>query len=163
MDTTSLIKNNEFGIYTGFDSDFFNENIKINTTFRIDKNENFNYNFSPAASLVFKSNKNNILRLSLSSAIRNPTLSDQYLFYNVGRAILIGNLEGHGTNYNENLVTIESLINYFLPAQLNKDSLDFFSIDPIQPEKAKSAEIGYRTTLFNKIYIDANFYYSKYA
>lgn len=163
MDTTSLIKNNEFGIYTGFDSEFFNENIKINTTFRIDKNENFNYNFSPAASLVFKSNKNNIFRLSLSSAIRNPTLSDQYLFYNVGRAILIGNLEGHGTNYNENLVTIESLINYFLPAQLNKDSLDFFSIDPIQPEKAKSAEIGYRTTLFNKIYIDANFYYSKYS
>ena len=46
----------------------------------------------------------NIFRLSLSSAIRNPTLSDQYLFYNVGRAILIGNLEGHGTNYDENLV-----------------------------------------------------------
>ena len=44
MDTTSLIKNNEF-IYSGFDSEFFNENIKINTTFRIDKNENFNYNF----------------------------------------------------------------------------------------------------------------------
>ena len=114
-------------------------------------------------SLVFKSNKNNIFRLSLSSAIRNPTLSDQYLFYNVGRAILIGNLEGHGTNYNENLVTIESLINYFLLAQLNKDSLDFFSIDPIQPEKAKSAEIGYRTTLFNKIYIDVIPYYSKYS
>ena len=63
MDTTSLIKNNEFGIYSGIDSEFFNENIKINTTFRIDKNENFNYNFHPL-SLVFKSNKNNIFRLS---------------------------------------------------------------------------------------------------
>ena len=34
-------------------------------------------------------------------------------YYNVGRAILIGNLNGHGENYAENLVTIESLYNYF--------------------------------------------------
>ena len=33
----------------------------------------------------------------------------------------------------------------------------------IQPEKARSAEIGYRTTLFNKVYFDANYYYSRYA
>ena len=60
-------------------------------------------------------------------------------------------------------MTVESLRNYFLPAQLNRDSLIFFSVDPIRPEKAKSAEIGYRTTINDKIYIDANYYYSKYT
>ena len=162
MDTASKISNTEFGIYSGFEKDLFFDKLKVNATFRMDKNENFNYNFSPAASIVYKATEKDILRLSFSSAVRNPTLSDQYLYYNVGRAILIGNLSGHGIDYGENLVTVESLVNYFLPAAQNKDSLKFFSVTPIKPEKAKSAEIGYRTTLFDKLYIDANYYYSKY-
>ena len=163
MDTASKISNTEFGIYSGFEKELFFDKLKVNATFRMDKNENFNYNFSPAASLVYKATETDIIRLSFSSAVRNPTLSDQYLYYNVGRAILIGNLSGHGTDYGENLVTVESLVNYFLPAALNKDSLIFFSVSPIKPEKTKSAEIGYRTTLFDKLYIDVNYYYSKYT
>ena len=163
MDTISKIINNEFGAYIGNESSFFNDRLKINTTLRADKNENFELNFSPAASLVFKPNNKDIIRLSFGSAIRNPTLSDQYLFYNVGRAILIGNLNGHGTDYNENLVTIESLINYLTPLARSKDSLKFLSINPIQPEETKSIEIGYRSVLGEKIYIDANIYFSSYT
>jgi outer membrane receptor protein involved in Fe transport len=162
MDTASKITNNEAGIYSGIEADLLGNVLKISATVRADKNENFDLNFSPATSLVYKPTEKDVIRLSFSSAIRNPTLSDQYLYYNVGRAILIGNLSGHGTNYGENLVTIQSLINYYIPAQLSKDSLKFFSVAPIKPEKAKSAEIGYRTTLFNKVYIDANYYYSRY-
>lgn len=163
MDTASKISNREYGIYSGIETDLSKNKIKINGTIRLDKNENFDFNFSPAASIIYKNN-DHIFRLSFSSAIRNPTLSDQYLYYNVGRAILIGNLSGHGKDYGENLVTIESLVNYFLPSleERSKDSLQFFSVNPIRPEKAKSAEIGYRTTLFDKIYIDANYYYSRY-
>ncbi len=165
MDTTSKISNTEYGIYSGFEKDLFLKKLKVNGTFRMDKNENFDFNFSPAASLVYKSSETDIIRFSFSSAIRNPTLSDQYLFYNVGRAILIGNLNGHGVDYGENLVTVQSLINYYLPRleDRSQDSLKFFSVDPIRPEKAKSTEIGYRTTLFDKVYIDANYYYSKYT
>ena len=163
IDTSSRIINNEAGIYSGFEADLFGELLKLSGTLRADKNENFELNFSPAMSIVITPNEKDVIRLSFSSAIRNPTLSDQYLFYNVGRAILIGNLEGHGTDYGENLVTIQSLINYYLPAALSKDSLKFFSVKPIQPEKAKSAEIGYRTTLFDKVYFDANYYFSRYT
>ena len=161
IDTTDMISNTEMGIYMGFEKK--SDQGSFNITFRYDKNENFDLNFSPAVSLVFTPSEKDVIRFSFSSAIRNPTLADQYLYYNVGRAILIGNLKGHGTDYGENLVTIESLINYYLPAALSKDSLKFFSVKPIQPEKAKSAEIGYRTTLFNKVYIDANYYYSRYT
>ena len=146
MDTASKIINNEAGIYSGIEADLLGNVLKISATIRTDKNENFDLNFSPAASLVYKPSEKDIIRLSFSSAIRNPTLADQYLYYNVGRAILIGNLSGHGTDYGENLVTVESLINYYLPAAQSKDSLKFFSVKPIQPEKARSAEIGYRTT-----------------
>ena len=163
MDTTTSIINNEAGVYSGIETDLLGNILKLSATIRADKNENFDLNFSPAASLVYKPTEKDVIRFSISSAIRNPTLADQYLFYNVGRAILIGNLNGHGTDYGENLVTIESLINYLLPLFPSKDSLNFFSVKPIQPEKAKSAEIGYRTTLFNKFYIDANYYYTEYT
>ena len=163
MDTASSIINNEFGVYTGAEIDFLGEVLKLNTTIRADKNENFDLNFSPAASIVYKPNKNDVLRLSFGSAIRNPTLSDQYLYYNVGRAILIGNLSGHGTKYGENLVTIESLYEYFTPSVPVYDSLNFFSVDPIRPEKAKSIELGYRSTFSNKVYLDANIYFSEYT
>ena len=163
MDTVSKIINNEFGIYTGAEIKLIGEALKINTTVRADKNENFDVNLSPAASIVYKPNKDDVFRLSFGSALRNPTLSDQYLFYNVGRAILIGNLYGHGTDYGENLVTIESLYEYFTPTFPIYDSLNFFSVDPIKPEKAKSVELGYRSTISSKIYVDANFYYSEYT
>ena len=164
MDTATMITNKEAGFYTGIETNLFGEFLKMNSTFRADKNENFNLNFSPAMSLVLKPSEKDIIRFSFSSAIRNPTLSDQYLYYNVGRAILIGNLEGHGEDYGENLVTVQSLINYYLPPLLerNKDSLRFMSVAPIKPEKAKSFEIGYRSTFFNKFYIDANYYISEY-
>ena len=81
MDTSYLITNNEFGIYSGVDLNFLNENLKINTTLRLDKNENFEFNFSPT-SIVYKTSDVDILRFSLSSAVRNPTLSEQYLYYN---------------------------------------------------------------------------------
>ena len=161
IDTTEMISNKEAGIYMGFEKK--SDIGTFSTTLRADKNENFDLNISPAISIVLTPNEKDVIRFSFSSAIRNPTLADQYLYYNVGRAILIGNLKGHGVDYGENLVTIQSLINYYLPAALSKDSLKFFSVKPIQPEKAKSAEIGYRTTLFNKVYLDVNYYYSKYT
>ena len=163
IDTTKKIINNEIGVYSGFETTLFGEVLKLSGTLRADKNENFDINLSPALSLVITPNAKDVIRFSFSSAIRNPTLSDQYLYYNVGRAILIGNLQGHGTDYGENLVTIESLVNYYLPVAQSKDSLRFFSVKPIQPEKARSVEIGFRTTLLNKIYLDANYYYSHYT
>ena len=163
IDTTKKIINNEIGVYSGFETTLFGEVLKLSGTLRADKNENFDINLSPALSLVITPNAKDVIRFSFSSAIRNPTLSDQYLYYNVGRAILIGNLHGHGTDYGENLVTIESLVNYYLPVAQSKDSLRFFSVKPIQPEKARSVEIGYRTTLLDKIYLDANYYYSQYT
>ena len=131
------------------------EKLKLNLTSRIDKNENFDYLISPAASAVFSHNNNHI-RLSFSSAIRNPTLADQYLYYNVGRAILIGNLDGF-----DSLVTVPSVFDFF--SSQDPDTLDYFNVDPISPEKVKSIEVGYRTTLFNRLFLDASYYYSFYT
>jgi outer membrane receptor protein involved in Fe transport len=155
-DTAGIkITNSEFGLYTGVEKKSNDDKWSFSGTVRVDKNQNFNMLVSPAASIVFKPKAGNFLRLSFSSALRNPTLSDQYLSLNVGRAILAGNL--HGV---KNLITVPSLSDYLNTLDIRK--LKYFDIDPIRPERVKTIEIGYRTTLFNSLYADMGYYYSIY-
>lgn len=151
----TTITNSEFGIYVGAERRVLkNEKLKLTATARVDKNVNFPFVFSPAASAVYSFNPENILRLSFSSAIRNPTLQDQYLFYNVGRAILLGNLNGV-----ENLVTVPSLINSL---SSSADTLEYFDVAPVVPEKVQTIEFGFRHTIWKNLFIDGSYYYSFY-
>ena len=150
------ITNSEYGLYGGIEKRYLNDQLKLNATIRTDKNENFNRVWSPAASAVYTNKKGDVIRLSLTSAVRNPTLADQYIFFNVGRAILLGNTQGI-----DSLVTVPSLYSFFNSQKL--DTLDYFNVDPVQPEKVKSIELGYRTTLFNSLFLDASYYFSVYT
>jgi len=154
-DRDSTITNREAGVYMGITKSLVLNKLKAQGAIRFDKNENFDPLLSPAASLVYTPTEKDFFRLSFSSAIRNPTLSDQYLSLDVGRAILSGNIDGK-----DSLLTVESTRN-FLNTQ-NLDTLVYFDAAAIQPEKVKTFEIGARTTLFEKLYVDAGYYYSIY-
>ncbi len=67
----------------------------------------------------------------------------------------IGNLTGF-----DSLVTIPSLLDFYNTQK--KDTLDYFNVSPVVPEKVQTIEFGYRTTLFDHIYMDAGYYYSYY-
>jgi outer membrane receptor protein involved in Fe transport len=150
-----VINNSEVGIYTGFEKKFTRKWI-LSGTVRLDKNQNFDWLATPAASIVWSPDVYNYLRLSFSSAIRNPTLTDQYLNLDVGRATLVGNLEGY-----EDLITVESFSDYLSEGR-NQNVLEYFDVAPVKPEKVKTVEIGYRTTLFQRLYVDLGYYYSFY-
>ena len=150
------ITNYEFGFYAGGEKKWGEQNRWTTTaTVRLDKNENYHWLLSPAASLIYQPAQNTYLRLSYSSAIRNPTLTDQYLNFNVGRAILAGNLNGV-----DSLIDTDSFSEYRNSLDLKK--LKYFSIDPIQPENVHTIEAGVRTSLWNRWYIDGTYYYSRY-
>ena len=144
----------EVGAYGG-GTLHMNNRYKVSASLRADKNQNFDLLFSPAASFVFTPNPSTTARVSFSSAIRNPTLNDQYLFYNVGRAILLGNIDGIN-----GLTTVESVRDFSNSG--NSDDLVFFDIAPIKPEQVRTLEVGYRSTVFEKLYLDATYYYSFY-
>lgn len=154
-DSTS-ITNFEFGVYGGVQKKVLAENLTLSATLRMDKNENFDFVFSPAVSAVYQISENDVLRVSFSSAIRNPTLADQYLDYDVGTATLLGNLEGF-----QQIIDTASLSRYF-DSNLDVGLIERFDIDPIQPEKVQTVELGYRTTLFERLFLDATYYYSRY-
>ena len=166
--TRNRIKNFEYGIYSGIDKKLLNETLLINTTVRLDKNQNFDFLFSPAASIVWKASEKDLLRLSFSSALRNPTLTDQYLDYDFGTGILLGNLNGFG--FEEYFVDVDSLRKYITyngsltQTGIARNALTKgrLTVDPIKPEKVNTIEFGLRTTLWEKLYIDASYYYSIY-
>ena len=151
------ITNFEFGLYGGAERKFADDKLTASATFRVDKNQNFDAVFSPAASLVFKPKPNNYLRASFSSAVRNPTLADQYLSLNVGRATLAGNLDGV-----KDLVTVESFEEFLDRPSQNRPLLDSFDIAPVKPERVRTFEVGYRTTISDNFFVDASYYYSEY-
>ncbi|MEN0051483.1 MAG: carboxypeptidase-like regulatory domain-containing protein, partial [Bacteroidota bacterium] len=55
-DTTAdiTITNQEFGIYGGIEKKFMNDRLTLALTARVDKNQNFNWISTPAASIVYK-------------------------------------------------------------------------------------------------------------
>lgn len=160
-----VIRNFEYGFYGGWERKFNGEQWKVSGTLRVDKNQNFNFLVSPAASAVYNADAVNSIRFSVSSAIRNPTLQDQYLYYNVGPARLIGNLNGY-----DSLITADDFENYLTlpsiapPGQPSRTTyeFDYFEVDPVRPERVYTAEVGYRTTLWNALYVDLNYYFSMY-
>lgn len=145
----------EYGVYAGLQKSVMSQKLKLSGTIRMDKNQNFDYLFSPAVSAVWTVADQNFLRLSFSSAVRNPTLTDQYLDFNVGRATLRGNLDGV-----EDLITVESFGEF--RNSLDPSLIERFDIDPIRPEQVQTIELGYRTTLFDRLFFDGGYYFSRY-
>jgi hypothetical protein len=152
-----VIRNLEAGIYAGIDKRWMADRVILNVTSRLDKNQNFDFLASPAVSFIYKHRPNHVFRTSFSSAIRNPTLADQYLFYDVGRATLIGNLNGF-----DSLIDIQSFRDAY---EVNPDrtKLGYYNVDPIRPEQARTFEVGYKGNIANQsIFIDAGYYYTTY-
>lgn len=160
-----VITNREFGAFVGLDKKLFNDKLRSTVTVRLDKNQNFDPLLSPAASLVYTPNADHVWRISASRAVRNPTLADQYLYYNVGRAILLGNIDGQFEEGNDSLFTVESFNEYRTSPTLIEgfNKLDFFHVDAIRPEKVFTLEGGFRGTFGRRVYIDLGAYHSWYT
>jgi len=156
----TTISNYQFGVYAGLEKKFIDETLIANATIRLDKNENFDAVVSPAISLVLTPSINHTFRATLTSAVRNPTMADQFLFYDVGRAILLGNVDGRFESGKDSLITVDSFNAY--RSRLNADTLEFFNVDRVQAEKVMTYEVGYRGTLFDRMYVDLGYYYSIY-
>ena len=147
----------ELGFFSGYTKE--TEKLSMNVTIRLDKNQNFTWLASPAMSIVYRPNKKTVLRAGASSAIRNPTLQDQYLFYDVGRATLIGNLNGY-----DSLITISEVENFLESGVQERAAWDwnYYDMEGVLPEKVRNIEVGYRSTWWESFYIDATYYYSWY-
>lgn len=161
----------EFGGFLQLQRKLWKDRLKIMGSIRVDKNQNFDAQYSPRLSAALTLN-NHVIRVSGQSAFRMPTLQNQYILLDVGPLIIAGNLKGW-----DNLYTLESVShfnNYLDSVRTNNlwfdgaydtaaKKLRTYKADPIRPEQVKTIEVGYRGTLFKRLYIDAAFYHNWYT
>ncbi len=172
----------EYGAYVQAIKRLLADRLKITTSLRYDKNENFKGRFTPRISGVFTVAQNHNFRASFQTGFRNPTNQDQFIYLNTGQAMLVGgvpatsrglDLYGPGSN----TVTLSSVQAFGNQVQRdviggtnssravieNASVLQAAEVEYVKPEQVQSYEIGYKGLLFSKsLMFDVNYYYSSY-
>jgi outer membrane receptor protein involved in Fe transport len=168
----------EFGVFAQVSKKLWHDKLKLAVSGRYDKNQSFDGNFTPRASLVFSPNENNNFRASYQTGFRNPTVPDQYIKLNVGPIIILGGAPANsrGLNAYENSFNASSLGAFFggfqqdlqngvpFPQAVanNKDKLVKSNVPYIKPEQTTCYEVGYKSLLTRQLLFDINYYYSTY-
>ena len=143
-----------------------NFTVKPTLAVRYDKNEYFKGGFTPRASVVVSAGPHNF-RASWQSAFRNP--SPGQLFASPPRLTDAGDVGGSivaATNANllGNRAYLENDVQDWIANRITEDQLRGRAYDPtnFRTEKIKTWEIGYKTLINNKLFVDAFLYSSTY-
>lgn len=148
------INTNEYGIYSTIEKRTFNDKVNFIGSIRMDDHQNYAPNFSPAISAVIDLTPEDKIRLTYTTAIRNPTLQDQFLYYDIGFIKLVGNIDG------KDLVLLRDFTGP--DGYLDSAKVNVTHIPGVKPERAQTAEVGFKGIIFKKLYIDVSAYYTKY-
>jgi iron complex outermembrane receptor protein len=151
----------EVGAYVQASKRLLDDRLKISGSLRFDKNQNFKPQVSPRLSAVYTFRTHNF-RVAAQSAFRSPTLQNQYILLDLGPITLSGNLDGW-----ENLYTLASVEDfqdhYDSTFEIDPTRLQTITLAPLKQEQIKSLEVGYRTILGERLFIDLSGYYSIYS
>lgn len=191
-DYDGAINYNEYGLYTQMQKSFLEDDrLKLTTSIRYDKAQNFEGNFSPRVSFAYAGgeNKNQNFRASFQTGFRNPTTQDQYIGLNAGRAYLIGsapdnldrfstpalNVSGLGQTFTgsgtlsisgrsayENAFSAASVV-AFGAGQVAAPSKANVAL--VKPERVTAYEVGYRGLIdieASRFTVDLSVYYNQY-
>ncbi|MFT7901346.1 TonB-dependent receptor [Tenacibaculum ascidiaceicola] len=164
----------EFGVYTQIQKKFLEERLKLTGSIRYDKSDNFEGNYSPrlAVNYALGEEKNHVLRASYQTGFRNPSIQEQYMFFDSQVKTNVGAI---GDNlrrisypdsyfirwddqqnqyvYDTRTVTGDEILNnslltrsvYYDQATYNGDTYIESQYDELVPEVVKTIELGYRS------------------
>ncbi|MDA0907607.1 MAG: TonB-dependent receptor [Bacteroidetes bacterium] len=163
---------NEWGAYLQGSKSFAEGALTFTGSLRYDKNEYFDGQFSPRASVVATIADAHNLRFSYQTGFGIPTTQDQFIDLDVVSRRLVGSNPVLIDRYNfktNTVYTLESVqaaqAAYLGGASASQaaSSLVPFQFGDFQPEQIKSYEVGYKTLVGNKLFIDAYYYFSQYS
>lgn len=183
------ITNWEMGYFAQLSQKFVDGRLRFTISARADKNQNFDWQFSPRAGVAFDIEKNHTLRASVQQGFRIPTLQEQFIDLQIGNARLLGALPSIRAKYNleGNVWTLNSLSTYAAAAtarivQLigqgvsqstaaliaSQDPsiaglLQQYQFQKLKPEGVQTLEVGYKGLFEDKLFVDVNYYYSRYS
>lgn len=177
--TSKGITYKEYGLFLQMQKSLLKDKVKLTSSLRYDKSQNFKGSLTPKLALSIQANKNGFIRASYQTGFRNPTTVDQYVSLRSGLITLLGGAPANskGTTVYENSFTAATVAQF--SAAFNQAIANGLSYDQainsnlsllkksnykyIQPEKQKAFELGYKTAINNRLFVDINVYYSRYS
>lgn len=162
----------EFGAYVQLTKNVMDDKISLQGSLRYDKNEYFAGQLSPRLSLVYNPVDNHNIRLSFQRGFRIPTTQDQFIDLDVVTRRLVGSnpilidryrFETNTVYYTESVEEARLALASGASADQARSLLRPVVFEEFKTEKVTSFEIGYKTLLDNRIFIDAYYYYSIYS
>ncbi len=159
------IAENEFGAYAQISKPIIHNRVRLTASARYDKNQYFKGRVTPRFSTVWAidPNKNHNLRASYQTAFRFPSISDQWVDFDIGYYRAIGGLPEvqNYYNFNTNPVYPLSGSNPILDTPVTDNGP--FIIPTFSPERVEAIELGYKGLSFkNMLYVDAYVFTNKY-
>ena len=159
---------NEYGAYVQAAKEFrLNSLVTVKPTVavRYDKNQYFNGGFTPRASAVLSVGQHNF-RGSWQSAFRNPSPGQLFAVPAAGKSGDVGGsqLAAQTAGLFSNPAYLSNDVADYAAGRLTADQLNSRTYDPSRftTEKIKTWEVGYKTLIKNKLYVDAFYFHSKY-
>jgi iron complex outermembrane receptor protein len=180
------INYDEFGVYTQMQKKFLEEDrLKLTTSIRYDKAQNFDGNFSPRVSLAYAAgeDKNDNFRASFQKGFRNPTTQDQYIGLDAGSAILVGSAPDNLDRFTTTPLIVSpagqaftggatttlsgrlAYENSFSASAVQSGAPAASNAPLVKPEEVTAFELGYRgliNTGASRITIDVSGYFNNY-
>ncbi|MBC8085269.1 MAG: TonB-dependent receptor [Hymenobacter sp.] len=158
-DENQRIQNHELGGYAQLTQKLLADRLKLAVAGRVDDFKNFKPAFSPRASAVYSAgaSKQHNFRASYGRAFRSPTQLDQYIRLDVGQVLLLGNVDNGFQGYSltnaagQQFGTPDAALSTF---EYSAPALDL--------ERLSTFEVGYKSTLGEKLALDVNYFRSYY-
>jgi hypothetical protein len=184
-DTTGNdITNFEFGAFASYEGSVIDDKLSFIAAIRVDKNENFAYMSSQQLGINFEASEKQFFRISYQRGFRYPTVREQFLNTNIGKARLMGGLslvtdpyriQGNSF-FEQDVIDYNTAITFDVEEReisrtqaeirnlpILEDAIvtseDLFKI---KPEKVNSIEIGSRRLFSDNLYLDLNYFISFY-
>ncbi len=140
--------------------------FKPTVAVRYDKNQYFNGGFTPRASGVLNVGVHNF-RASWQSAFRNPSPGQLFTVPAAGRSGDVGGSQvaAQTAGLFSNPAYLSNDVADYTAGRLTADQLNSRTYDPSRftTEKIKTWEVGYKTLVSNKLYVDLFYFHSKYT
>lgn len=161
----------EFGGYIQASKDLFDGQLDLQTSLRYDKNEYFDGQFTPRFSAVFTIADNHNIRTSFQRGFRIPTTQTQFIDLDVVTRRLVGsnpklvdryNFESNTVYRTESVEAAREALNTGQPLSEARQLLKPVEFEQFETEKVNTFEIGYKSLIGEKLYIDTYYYYSIY-
>lgn len=129
----------ELGGYVQGDYALLPEKLRLVGAARLDTHSNYAPQLSPKAAVVYTVAKGHHLRAGYNRAFKSPTILENYL-------MIAGTLLGNRTGF-----TVKDASGAVIG-----------EIQPLEPERVDSVEVGYKGSIADRIFVDAVAYHSWY-